>query len=62
MIGTVYGFENRETVRKKNYGFGYGFKTVQNRIGKKKLRFCLWLQNRRRQEKNLRFQTVNLRF
>ncbi len=28
VIGTVYGFENRktvETVRKKIYGFGYGF-------------------------------------
>jgi hypothetical protein len=55
VIGTVYGFENRktvETVRKKIYGFGYGFVTVQNRK-EKKLRFCLRLQNRK--EKNLRF-------
>ena len=55
VIGTVYGFENRktvETVRKKIYGFGYGFKTVQNRK-EKNLRFCLRLQNRK--EKNLRF-------
>ncbi len=64
MIGTVYGFENRktvETVRKKNYGFGYGVKTVQNRK-EKNLRFCnfcLRLQNRMHGKK---FTVLNRKF